>query len=788
MSRTNRLRVEALEAREVPAGDLAYALPLTGLPADVVTRVVADPVGNVYVTGTFSGTVDLDPSPTEEYKVTARAGTDVFVAKYGYTGELVWARTLNGKANESAADIAVDGIGNVYVAGTFTGALDFNPDPQATASASAAAGGSAFVWKLDYNGNFFLARTVNGTSSASGLAVDTRGNILVAGLFKGSADFNPSPTVTEELTTENEDGAMFAWKLDRTGTLGYARAFHTTADIEPSVVFLDGNGNGYVSGRFTGTADLDPSTTSKSLVAAGSVWTPFVTKLGFAGNFVWGKSLRTVSAVSGISNAITGMSVDGIGNVYAAGTFAGTADFDPGTGTSNLTSTGNSADGFAWKLDASGALVYARRFGGAGAETLTDLGLDKAGNVYLTGTFTGVADFDPGTGIANLGSGSGAADTYVLKLSPTGNLVYTRSLGGAWSTTRATGIFADGAGNMYLTGGFSGKADFEPSNLNYALGGGAGSGFIVKLWPPASAAPKPNNLPPTKISAGGPYTIKEGEGLTVKASAVDLEGKPLEFIWDLNGDGVFGDAFGDKVVLTPRQMALLNLQDGTNNPRTVQVRIKDGVNLPVVASTTLKIENIAPTAKLVAPATGVEGVRPLIKYKAVSDPSIKDMNRGLKASWDFNDDGVWDLGDGSTYAGSVAGAQKVPATLVADSGPIQVRVRVFDKDGGYHELTTTIELAEKAPTAVFAPIGTGFITSGSPITFRFTNPTDAPADKAAGFTYGFDFDNDGVYEVVGSQPQASTVFPARGIYTVRGIITDQDGTSTVYELNVDVVI
>src|SRR5436190_10065311 len=148
MSRTNRLRLEGLEARDVPAGDLGYAFALPGLPADTVAKVTADSVGNVYVAGTFSGSIDLDPSPTTQAMVTAKGGTDVFVAKYGATGQLMWAKTLSGMANESAADIAYDGIGNVYVAGTFTGAADFNPDPQATATLTAAAGGSAFLWKL----------------------------------------------------------------------------------------------------------------------------------------------------------------------------------------------------------------------------------------------------------------------------------------------------------------------------------------------------------------------------------------------------------------------------------------------------------------------------------------------------------------------------------------------------------------------------------------------------------------------------------------------------------------
>jgi hypothetical protein len=123
---------------------------------------------------------------------------------------------------------------------------------------------------------------------------------------------------------------------------------------------------------------------------------------------------------------------------------------------------------------------------------------------------------------------------------------------------------------------------------------------------------------------------------------------------------------------------------------------------------------------------------------------------------------------------------------VSDSGPLAVRARTFDKDGGYVDSTTTITFLEKAPTAVFSLVGAA--TSGVPATFRFSNATDAPADATAGFTYGFDFDNDGVFEVQRRTPQAATVFPARGLYTVRGIIMDQDGAFTIYTLTVNVPI
>jgi hypothetical protein len=784
MSRTQRLNLQRLESREVPTSDLAYALQLTGLPASSVTHVAADPIGNVYVTGTFSGTVDLNPDPKVTASLTSHGGTDIFVAKYGTNGQFLWADQLGGAADDSVSDIALDGIANVYIGGTFNGAVDFNPAVNVANVATASTGGSAFLWKLSYSGNFLMARTVAGTSSISNIAVDPPGNILATGQFTGTADFDPSAN-TANLITSNANGAAFAWKLDQTGAYAWSKAFQSTGTIQSSAVAIDGQGHAYLAGRFTGTADLDPSDTARDLYAAGTNWMPFVVKLDSLGNHIWADTLRTATPVVGAPNAIDALGVDGIGNVYTAGVFAGTLDFDPGTGIVGMTSANALPDGFVWKLNGDGSLGYARKFGGVNAETVSDLAVDKSGQAYVTGTFTGIADFDPSAAVANLTSGSGVADTYVLKLNSAGNLAYTRAFGGGLSTTRGTGIYADGVGNMYLTGTVYGTGDFDPGNRLYTIQGNTGSGFIVKLSPAFNTPVKPTNLPPTNISAGGPYTINEGAGLTVKAAATDPEGQPLTFNWDLNGDGIYGDAFGWKVVLSPAQMQALGLNDGTGIPRTIHVRVNDGVNLAVVATSTLTINNVAPVAQIVLPATGTEGVRPQVSFKVISEPSNRDRNAGFRASWDFNDDGVWDLGDGTSYAGSVAGAQKIPMSFVSDSGPLAVHVRVFDKDGGYSDSTATIMINEVAPTAMFSMVGTA--TVGNPVTFQFTNQKDSPADMAAGFTYGFDFNGDGEFEVQGTNPQASTVFQAQGTYTVNGAIIDKDGTYSVYQLTVNVM-
>jgi hypothetical protein len=221
------------------------------------------------------------------------------------------------------------------------------------------------------------------------------------------------------------------------------------------------------------------------------------------------------------------------------------------------------------------------------------------------------------------------------------------------------------------------------------------------------------------------------------------------------------------------------LEDGTGVARPIRVRVRDGVNMAAEDVADLTIKDLPPAVKLSAPATVPQGTRPTLTAVVVADPSTADQKAGYKYSYDFNDDGVWDLGDGSTYAGSVATSSlKVPAQFVPNSGPLAVRVRTFDKDGAFTDKVATITVKNAAPTATFSVSGTPAV--GNPVTFQFTNPQDAANDVAAGFTYAFDFDGDGQYEVTGKSPTVQHTFSFLGTFTVHGAIIDQDGAFTVY--------
>jgi hypothetical protein len=192
-------------------------------------------------------------------------------------------------------------------------------------------------------------------------------------------------------------------------------------------------------------------------------------------NWLWAKRMGGTSNDYG-----TSVAVDGSGNVYTTGYFFGTVDFDPGPGTFYLTSAG-AEDIFISKLDASGNFIWAKRMGGANEDFSFSITIDISGNVYTTGDFNGIADFDPGAGTFNLTAFGGYSNIFISKLDSSGNFVWAKKMGGS-GHAYSFSIVADASGNLYTTGSFIGTDDFDPGFGIYNLTShGLGDIFVSKL-------------------------------------------------------------------------------------------------------------------------------------------------------------------------------------------------------------------------------------------------------------------------------------------------------------------
>lgn len=171
------------------------------------------------------------------------------------------------------------------------------------------------------------------------------------------------------------------------------------------------------------------------------------------------------------------------GSVYSTGQFKGTLDFDPGSGTTHLTSIGNS-EGFIQKLDANGNLQWVKQImclGTSGSSSGMDLVTDANGDVYVVGEYrNGIQIIEDSDTVVLNSIGNG--DVFVLKLSANGDLIWLKRIGG-FSHDLVRSIDLDLSGNLIIGGNFRNTADFDPSLsvFNLSSTGISYDGYILKL-------------------------------------------------------------------------------------------------------------------------------------------------------------------------------------------------------------------------------------------------------------------------------------------------------------------
>ncbi|WP_186280175.1 SBBP repeat-containing protein [Fluviicola chungangensis] len=433
-----------------------------------------DASGNVYVTGQFDGTAGV---PGATVPVLPLSGEkDSYVAKLDSSGNFLWTRGLGGSEYVLTNSIAVDALGNSYIAGHFTETADFNPGP-GIAMLTSASDLDGFIVKLDASGNFVWVKQFAGTDriNVNAIVLDASGNIYTTGTFRATADFDPG-TGTSMLTAASIGEDIFISKLDPAGNFVWVKQQGGTGTDVSYAIAVDASGNVHTTGSFYGTADFDPGTGTAGLTVAG-FRDVFVSKLDASGNFVWAKQLGGTTMEDGY-----GIAVDAQGNVYTTGSYYGSGDYDPGPGVFNLAVYANDYDVFISKLDASGNFVWAKKFGN---NSLSDdfgysIALDASNNVYVTGVFEGTTDFDPGPGIYTLPPG-GAENVFIAKLDHSGNFVWAGKMGGA-QLDAGYSIAIDPFWNIYTTGIFDATVDFDPGpGVHNITSFGGYQAFIHKM-------------------------------------------------------------------------------------------------------------------------------------------------------------------------------------------------------------------------------------------------------------------------------------------------------------------
>ncbi|MCW3121364.1 MAG: hypothetical protein JWQ38_856 [Flavipsychrobacter sp.] len=398
-----------------------WGFSLGGAEYDALRAMTVDAASNVVIGGYIqSGGIDFNPKAGVAILPYA-GGTgltyygDGFVAKYSSTGVYQWAYGLGGFAIFDHVDgLATDTANNIYLAGEFDYTMVIPGGP----TLNSLTDGQGYMIKYTPAGavvwghNFGLPGGAF-TDTEPGAIKVSNGYIYVAGVFQGNADFDPWG-VHHTLSSVGYYDAFIA-KYDVNGNCVFANAISGTGYHEQVLgLDLDAADNIYVTGT-TNSAKLifdsySPLTSSFTTPGGGtSNYDIFMAKYDKNGVYVWGN-------VPGSITADWGWGVNVINsNVYFTGSFSGTVDFDPSTGTSNLVSNGGT-DAFIAKYTLDGNYVCGFSIGDAATDDVGyALSHDPSNYLYACGEFGGTAvDFDP-SGIVLPLTSNGNNDGYLAK-------------------------------------------------------------------------------------------------------------------------------------------------------------------------------------------------------------------------------------------------------------------------------------------------------------------------------------------------------------------------------------
>jgi CARDB/Beta-propeller repeat len=455
--------------------------------------IAVDSAGNTYVTGTFQGTAIFGPGEVQQTVLTSAGENDIFVAKYGLDGALLWARRAGGAVADGGNAIAVDSAGNAYVTGGFGGTATFGPGEALETVLTATAENFSSIFVAKYNsvdGALLWAQSAvgtGGTATGVGIAVDTVGNAFVTGFFQLTATFAPGKAQQTQLIANPLGGTdIFVAAFAPDATLLWAlRVFNNFGSESFGIgIALDSAGNVFITGRFGGGIIFSFNGEPGFLGSEG-LNDILVAKFTHDGVPIWA---RQVFGDNDIDSGV-GLAVDSAGNAYVTGFFKGTATFGRGEAHQTVLNALPFQDMFLAKYSgADGALLWARGVGGAipvgdaNPDAGRGVAVDSAGNAYVTGIFDGTATFGPGEAFETVLTAAGASDLFWAKYGPDGSLVWARRAGGAVSD-EGHSIAVDSVGNSYVTGFFGGTATFGPGEPRQTLLTAAGGSdmFVAKF-------------------------------------------------------------------------------------------------------------------------------------------------------------------------------------------------------------------------------------------------------------------------------------------------------------------
>lgn len=383
------------------SGKLLWSAGIGGSADDRGLSVCADNSGNAWLIGDFESYA----ISVGDHTIINAGGSDVFIAHFDPSGNVLWASGAGGRGNEISADITADQDGNATITGTFESpVIAFGSSGLTNKSRSDTS--DIFVAHFDASGKVLWAKGLGGFSneSSSTVIADKQGNIYLTGVF-ASDEIKFDETVLTNRSPVGFYGDVFISKYLPSGEVAWAKSIGGTRYDKGTGISIDEQGNVFLTGWFKSDSINFGCSVVKCTTLSGpeneNAGDVFIAKYDSDGKPLWARRAGGMARDYGFSIA-----TDAKGEVYLSGVFQ-----------VNFTRYGDITlrdatykDIFITKYDVNGNELWGKSlYGAAMGHNITT---DASGNVYLTGVFNSSEMKFSHTTLNNAGEG----DIFLAKL------------------------------------------------------------------------------------------------------------------------------------------------------------------------------------------------------------------------------------------------------------------------------------------------------------------------------------------------------------------------------------
>jgi hypothetical protein len=446
----------------VPPGQ-AFALRIGDAGVEEIEQVFPF-AGGVVVIGTFTGTVDFDPSGRTEFRTSA-GGNDVFVARFDLNGALQWVTALGGPGNDVGRGLFVSLDGRVALTGSAEASFQCIGG---VVTGQHNGGRDAYIATLSSTGVcgdlFFVGGP--GTDEGRSVAVDASGALIVAGVFTGRADFDPTGSETLRTAAAGDPSDVFVGRWVIPGQPTWLSAIQGRGTDDVAAMALDVTQGVVLAGTYSDTIDTDPGSAVRRLSPVGGssdVWVASLNALN--GDHRWSDRFGSPNADVVSRHALQ---VDLQREVWVGGRFSGSmsvGEFNTGT---PIVSVGQE-DGFLGRVNNTGIPVGGFAIGGPGNDVVLDVSLaDENDGLFVSGRFQDRVDFSRVLTSrvieAVSPSGSGVGDLFLARYNKAGVMRWASRLRPSAVPPLAPTAFLTSVatGGFWVGGRFGGAMNVDP--------------------------------------------------------------------------------------------------------------------------------------------------------------------------------------------------------------------------------------------------------------------------------------------------------------------------------------